>query len=145
LVEYKGNKTKVKIICKKHGIFEQTPNGHCDGRGCPACAEYGFSVINPGNLYYIKFESEQDLPLYKVGITNFEDALKRIKSMGLYKGFKATILKIMRFDIGAEAYALEQMIHKEYAEHRYYGDPIMDNGNTELFVTDILGYDTAAA
>ena len=37
LVEYKNNKTKVKIICKKHGIFEQTPNNHICGSGCPKC------------------------------------------------------------------------------------------------------------
>jgi len=26
LVKYKNNRTKVKIICPKHGIFEKTPN-----------------------------------------------------------------------------------------------------------------------
>lgn len=30
--------TKVKIICPKHGIFEQTPNKHLSGRGCEKCA-----------------------------------------------------------------------------------------------------------
>ena len=28
---------KVKIICKEHGIFTQTPNGHMDGHGCAKC------------------------------------------------------------------------------------------------------------
>jgi hypothetical protein len=28
LVEYNGSKVKVKIICKVHGIFEQSPNNH---------------------------------------------------------------------------------------------------------------------
>lgn len=37
LVDYKNNKTKIKIICKEHGIFEQTPNKHLLGRGCPFC------------------------------------------------------------------------------------------------------------
>ena len=39
LVEYKNNKTKVKIICKKHGIFEQEPKNHIKGQGCPKCAK----------------------------------------------------------------------------------------------------------
>ena len=26
LVEYKNNHTKVKILCKKHGVFEQNPS-----------------------------------------------------------------------------------------------------------------------
>ena len=37
LVDYKGNKTKIKIICPIHGVFEQTPNSHLMGRGCPHC------------------------------------------------------------------------------------------------------------
>ena len=37
LVTYTHNKAKVKIICKKHGIFEQTPNSHLLGRGCNEC------------------------------------------------------------------------------------------------------------
>jgi len=37
LVEYKNNKTKVKIICSNHGIFEQKPNDHLMNHGCPKC------------------------------------------------------------------------------------------------------------
>ena len=37
LVEYKNNKTKIKIICKEHGIFEQSPYLHLKGSGCPKC------------------------------------------------------------------------------------------------------------
>ena len=32
-------KTKVRIICKEHGIFEQTPNGHYNN-GCPKCGKF---------------------------------------------------------------------------------------------------------
>jgi hypothetical protein len=38
-VIYKDAKTKVKIICDKHGEFEQTPNAHLRGHGCPICRE----------------------------------------------------------------------------------------------------------
>ena len=37
LVEYINCKKKVKIICKEHGIFEQTPNNHLKGQNCPIC------------------------------------------------------------------------------------------------------------
>ena len=37
LVDYKNAKTKVKIICPIHGVFEQTPGSHLRGRGCPKC------------------------------------------------------------------------------------------------------------
>jgi len=35
--DYKDSKTKVKIRCYIHGIFEQTPNNHLRGQGCPSC------------------------------------------------------------------------------------------------------------
>ena len=38
LVNYLGNKNNVKIICKLHGMFPQTPNNHLNGAGCPVCA-----------------------------------------------------------------------------------------------------------
>ena len=39
MVEYNGFENKVKIICKIHGVFEQTPNKHIGKthRGCPKC------------------------------------------------------------------------------------------------------------
>lgn len=38
LIEYMSSKTKIIIICKLHGSFEQTPNNHLTGYGCPSCA-----------------------------------------------------------------------------------------------------------
>jgi len=38
LVEYQRSNEKVKIVCKKHGIFQQTPHHHKNGSGCPQCA-----------------------------------------------------------------------------------------------------------
>jgi len=37
LVDYINSKTKIKIICKKHGIFEQKCVCHTLGQGCPKC------------------------------------------------------------------------------------------------------------
>ncbi len=40
LVEYINNRTKVKIICKEHGVFEQRPNAHIhykNKQGCLKC------------------------------------------------------------------------------------------------------------
>ena len=37
LVEYKNARTKVKIVCPEHGVFEQKPNSHLSGNGCPLC------------------------------------------------------------------------------------------------------------
>lgn len=37
MTEYKGNKTKVQIICPYHGLFEQSPHHHLNGIGCIKC------------------------------------------------------------------------------------------------------------
>ena len=36
-VEYVNAKTKVDIICRKHGTFEQDPDKHLNGQGCQHC------------------------------------------------------------------------------------------------------------
>jgi len=38
LVEYKNIKTIIKIVCNKHGIFEQIPEYHLQGYGCYKCS-----------------------------------------------------------------------------------------------------------
>jgi len=37
--KYKTTHTATKIICKKHGVFEQTPLNHLQGHGCKKCAK----------------------------------------------------------------------------------------------------------
>ena len=45
LVEYKNAKEKIKIICPIHGVFEQEPDPHLRGQGCPKCG----SLFNLNN------------------------------------------------------------------------------------------------
>jgi hypothetical protein len=40
-VLYRNSKTKIKILCNKHGYFEMMPNSHLSGRGCPNCNRNG--------------------------------------------------------------------------------------------------------
>jgi len=37
-VEYVNNRTKIKIICPEHGLFEQSPMNHLQENSCPKCA-----------------------------------------------------------------------------------------------------------
>lgn len=39
LSEYIGGKCKLKIVCVKHGVFEQRPNDHLSGNGCKLCGK----------------------------------------------------------------------------------------------------------
>ena len=35
--KYKNTDTKIKILCPVHGVFEQLPSSHLQGRGCNEC------------------------------------------------------------------------------------------------------------
>ena len=57
--------TKVKIICKKHGLFYQIPNSHLNENGCPKCSKYiSKSEIDFLNYLQIK-ERHFSLPKWK--------------------------------------------------------------------------------
>lgn len=43
-VLYTAAKTKVEIICHRHGSFWQTPNSHTMGQGCPKCQFHNMTV-----------------------------------------------------------------------------------------------------
>ena len=50
LVDYNGQLSKVKIICKIHGMFEQTPKAHLIGQGCKKCRNDYFSKLYKLNI-----------------------------------------------------------------------------------------------
>ena len=52
LVDYKTNRTKVKIICKSHGVFLQEPDSHLSGRGCNLC---GYNTSQSKNTSTLEF------------------------------------------------------------------------------------------
>ena len=43
-MRYINNKTKVEIICSKHGSFWQVPSDHKKGTKCPTCARIGMAL-----------------------------------------------------------------------------------------------------
>lgn len=47
---YTGCENKLIIICKEHGEFEQQPNNHLYGKGCPSCGRYNFINSRRSNL-----------------------------------------------------------------------------------------------
>jgi hypothetical protein len=55
LVEYINSITKVKIECKKGHIFEQPPNKHISGDGCPKCIGRRLSLDDFISLSQEKF------------------------------------------------------------------------------------------
>jgi hypothetical protein len=55
LVEYVSRDSKVTIICKVHGVFEQIPGNHLSGKGCRKCSTIKGSIKrNLGTGEFIK-------------------------------------------------------------------------------------------
>jgi hypothetical protein len=50
LEDYKGSKIKIKIHCKIHDMFLQTPDKHLQGNGCPKCA----GTVKKTKLQFVK-------------------------------------------------------------------------------------------
>jgi hypothetical protein len=85
LVEYKNSKHRVKIICKKHSVFLQSPSTHMSGGDCRKCIGYiplekdefiRLSRIVHGDIYdyslykYINNKTNVDIICHKHGIFN---------------------------------------------------------------------------
>jgi len=128
---YKTSKDKILIGCPSHGTFEQKPNSHKLGYGCPSCSTYGFNTQKPAILYYLKINGGE---AYKIGITN-RSIQDRFSPADL---LKIDVIKTWVYDVGQDARDEEQNILKEYKSSLYRGDPILKDGNTEIFSHDVL-------
>ena len=114
-VRYVNSTTPVQIFCDIHGIFEQQPQDHIQGRGCPKC-----QFQNQDTVYLIRC---LNTGLIKIGITN--NIKKRLSSIG------GSLELIGQYQI-AESRSVEKTLHKEYQEYRVF-NPTVLNGNTEFF------------
>ena len=116
LVEYTNAHTKVKIRCKIHGVFAQTPSAHLSGQECPKCKNQ-----NQNLLYLVRCN---ETGLIKIGITT-NNVNKRIKSIG----GSLTLISVFNTE---NARKLEADLHLKYKQFKEY-NLCVDNGNTEFF------------
>ena len=76
LVRYVNIRTKVKIICKVHGIFKQVPHGHIHNkRGCLHCANDSFRL---GIKIFIKRANKIHNFKYDYSLVKYINALTNI-------------------------------------------------------------------
>lgn len=137
-INYINTKTPITIICPEHGPFKQRPSNHLTGyEGCPECAiGGGFNISLPGICYLMKFSIDDQI-VYKVGITN-----RTIQDRYSSEEFKHCIeTKTKAFNVGKDAYTMEQTLLKKYKQYKYEGAPILKSGNTELLIGPIAEID----
>jgi len=71
---YKSYNLKLKIICKKHGSFEQTPHNHLKGQGCPVCK----GGVSYDNSEFIKRSNKIHYNKYKYNKCKYKKADKKV-------------------------------------------------------------------
>lgn len=81
IVNYISAKSKVEIICIKHGIFKQTPNAHVSGQGCPKC----------GTIKNIKHITDTNMDFIRKSIMVHGGRYDYYKSMYRRSNIKVTI------------------------------------------------------
>jgi hypothetical protein len=151
LVEYSKSHSKVKIICKIHGMFMQAPNVHLFRQGCPKCGDKSCSDHHSSNptgwsktnwkdaakkskrfesfkIYIIKCWNDQET-FYKIGRT-FVDIKRRFQSK-TEMPYNHTILKIIEGDSN-DIYDLEIKLKNMNKDNKY--TPLLKfNGSKECF------------
>ena len=132
---YINAKTNITIVCHIHGEFEQTPDSHLRGCGCPECASINIRkkyFNEPTILYHIYFPKHK---LYKIGITMERVGIKKRYSTE-YEEFE--VLEEILFTNGKEAYLKEQELLNKYKDYIYKGPKIfIKGGDTELLIKNI--------
>ena len=109
LVDYVNAHSKISVICPTHGPFEQTPNNHLQGKGCPSCANSGFNPDKPASLYILRATK---FNMMKIGISN--DVDKRLQTLRRETPFAFELITTKEFTNGQDAYDLEQQLHSQY-------------------------------
>ncbi|RSO57538.1 hypothetical protein EA756_08575 [Acinetobacter lactucae] len=139
LANYQGVNNRILIKCGIHGAFEQTPDSHLKGSGCPNCVA-GFSSYikehylqlskrhgSEATLYLIRcFNSEEEF--FKVGIT-FRTLEARFTSSRMPYNYE--VLETCT-DSADYIWTMEKRVHRLLREYSYC-PKISFKGQTECF------------
>lgn len=79
ITEYNGAKSKVKIICPIHGMFEQNAQNHTNGSGCKICAISAKTTRIRENYDFIEKSKQVHGELYNYGSTTYLRQNLRVK------------------------------------------------------------------
>lgn len=75
LINYKNARTKIKILCPIHGIFEQSPESHIRNHGCPKCN----GGVKLSQEFFIKKSNDFHKNKYDYSLVRYENSSTKIK------------------------------------------------------------------
>lgn len=125
-VDYITSCEGVNITCNIHGVFEQTPNDHLDGCGCPLCNVGGYKSNIEGYLYLMRSECGEHI---KIGISN--NIKKRTMELGRATPFAFNLIEYVKGD-GNAIRLSEKILHSMFESSGFKGF----DGCTEWFKFD---------
>ena len=142
LVEYQGNKSKIKIICKEHGVFEQEAKSHLQGFGCSKCnfdkniwkySDWQKAGENSKNfdsfkVYIIRCWNEKE-KFYKIGKTFLR--IKNRFHASQRMPYNYEVIKVFEGE-SREVSKLEKKLQKNNKKHKYTPNTIF-GGMHECF------------
>ena len=137
-----GVKDMIKIICPKHGLFEQELKSHMKGSGCSICAHNKLSTqrltyskgIKNAIVYCIKMQDKNEKIFYKIGFTRhsveyrFKD--KYPNQQRIPYEYEIIFEKVLKYE---EALIEENRIHAELSHLHYKPMIKFDGSATECF------------
>jgi hypothetical protein len=119
LVDYKNSKTKIKIICSKHGIFQQLPSKHLIGRGCPFCG----GSIKKNNNYFVNESIKIHGYKYDYSLVDYKSMKHKVKIICPKHGV---------FEQKAESHLNGHICRKCYIENKKYDNDIFIEKSKEI-------------
>lgn len=136
LVDYVGCRDKIKIICKDHGVFEQMPYTHLQGRGCQSCVTNGYGASDyekvcpdGSSIYLMKFENHSEM-FYKIGISK-NPKYRASKILSNYE-YSVVLISETYHEDARKIWHLENDLHNLFHHFKY--KPQVDfKGKTECF------------
>ncbi len=131
LSEYENSVKKLKFLCPSGHHHSVSWNNFRNGVRCSGCSINGYTATRPGRLYYLYFP---DFQLYKIGITNRTIAKRFLREQNKY-----LVLMDEYSKDGSIAQNKERDILQQFKADRYKGPKVLNDGNSELFVRDVLG------
>jgi hypothetical protein len=85
---YTNSNEKMEIICKKHGVFLQTPTNHKQGNGCPVCRSSTGEKEITHLLNDLEVEFEHQKKYKKLGRKRFDFFIPSINTIVEYNGIQ---------------------------------------------------------
>lgn len=119
LSEYKNNKTKVKIICPIHGVFEQCPTSHSIS-GCPSCAKKAKRLKRIEEITINKFNGNQYMPSFNIEACEIFDEIMLKEGIFIQHAMNGGEYYIKELCYWVDGYDKENNVVYEFDERQHF-------------------------